>query len=560
MLTRLWQKFIDHSWLVLILLVILQTVFSLDSRSLWYADEVRYGNVFVNMIQHGHWLVMNMNGHPYPDKPPMFFWLLALLHLFFKQPAVFFAGAAVSGILYLIVTQTYGRIMGFGREVSFAACLVLLTTFFFVALLHYLRMDLLFSVFILAAQACLFHAIVSDSQKPTLWFVAGFVLMAFAVLTKGPLGIAFPVLTTLLFVAWRNEWSRFKQPGMWLGVLLMLIILGAWLVLAARSVGWGYIDNIFGKQIFGRAVNAFHFKKPLNYYFWIFPLTMLPWLLIIIALPVQQLFKKSFWSHVWQQRRTDDVLAQGRTWCWISLTSGFILLSSLSGKNIIYTLPLFAPLALLIADALFRAKGVKPVRIFIAIGVVFLLGALSVTAVELSGKLPSSIHGLWYLVGAFLLYAIVALYFSKRAPHTPLLTLALSFVFAGAIVAPMLTPSLDSVLSPRSVGVAMRPYIAQGYTPVELAIYDGVFSYYAGSNMADVLGIIPLKEFMRSHPKMVVVMKLEYWQAIQKNKLVGYKKVYQGFVSGKNYVVALYNKPVSVIKRPQFYENNALAA
>jgi 4-amino-4-deoxy-L-arabinose transferase len=46
-------------------------------RDLWVQDEARYGEVLREMIATQGWLVPHLNGYPYPDKPPLFFWLVA---------------------------------------------------------------------------------------------------------------------------------------------------------------------------------------------------------------------------------------------------------------------------------------------------------------------------------------------------------------------------------------------------------------------------------------------------------------------------------------------------
>jgi 4-amino-4-deoxy-L-arabinose transferase-like glycosyltransferase len=48
-------------------------------RDLWVQDEMRYGEVVREMLNSGNWLVMHLNGFTYPDKPPLYFWLVAFI-------------------------------------------------------------------------------------------------------------------------------------------------------------------------------------------------------------------------------------------------------------------------------------------------------------------------------------------------------------------------------------------------------------------------------------------------------------------------------------------------
>ena len=65
--------------LVLLGFMALLLIPSLFTRDLWNPDEPRYMEVARQMTVTGNYLVPHLNGQLYPDKPPMFFWLTALL-------------------------------------------------------------------------------------------------------------------------------------------------------------------------------------------------------------------------------------------------------------------------------------------------------------------------------------------------------------------------------------------------------------------------------------------------------------------------------------------------
>jgi 4-amino-4-deoxy-L-arabinose transferase-like glycosyltransferase len=103
-LDRTYGILARHPWWTLGLLLAAHTAWTMDCRALWFSDEVRYANAFENVVRAGKWLVLSLNGQPYPDKPPLYFWFLALLHTISRMPAVFFLGAALSGLAYLFAT------------------------------------------------------------------------------------------------------------------------------------------------------------------------------------------------------------------------------------------------------------------------------------------------------------------------------------------------------------------------------------------------------------------------------------------------------------------------
>ncbi len=52
----------------------------LGLRDPWPADEPRFALVARDMVQSGDWLFPRVGGDLYPDKPPLYFWLLAIAY------------------------------------------------------------------------------------------------------------------------------------------------------------------------------------------------------------------------------------------------------------------------------------------------------------------------------------------------------------------------------------------------------------------------------------------------------------------------------------------------
>ena len=131
MISRIWNALERHPWLTMIVGVFAQTWFTLNNRALWFSDEVRYANAYQNLIQNGKWMVLSLNGQPYPDKPPVYFWFLWLLDTLTPadMPTVFFLGAALSGLMFLMSSYVLARVLGLGKSVSLGGVLVLLSTF-----------------------------------------------------------------------------------------------------------------------------------------------------------------------------------------------------------------------------------------------------------------------------------------------------------------------------------------------------------------------------------------------------------------------------------------------
>lgn len=229
--SRLFNGLALFPILPLTLMLVLQTIFTLDARDLWFSDEIRHADAFRNLLD-GHWLVLHMNGMPYPDKPPLYFWFLWGL---FKMlgtdgPMLHFTAAAVSGLLFLWASLGLGKMVGRadGRTLL-AAGIILLSTGYVMGLLHYARMDLLFSALILAGSVALFRAYVRPENSPGGMILA-FVLAGAASLVKGPLAFAFPLCALVPFAVWRGRGDQARGVAISLAAALfglLPVLLGA---------------------------------------------------------------------------------------------------------------------------------------------------------------------------------------------------------------------------------------------------------------------------------------------------------------------------------------------
>src|SRR5690606_41308783 len=76
----------------------------LGLRDPWPADEPRFALIAKDMVESGEWLIPRVGGVLYPDKPPLFFWLVAVCYALTGSIAVavllpsFFPGRGVLGL------------------------------------------------------------------------------------------------------------------------------------------------------------------------------------------------------------------------------------------------------------------------------------------------------------------------------------------------------------------------------------------------------------------------------------------------------------------------------
>jgi 4-amino-4-deoxy-L-arabinose transferase-like glycosyltransferase len=528
--TSRWQRLLTrYPLLVLALLVAAQTAFTLDARSLFYSDEVRHADVLRGVAEDGHWLRLTLNGEPYPDKPPLYFWMLAGLRAATPlegEPLVF-AGAALSVYGLAAATWALGRVALPRQEDALTAGLLLLGCLTVVALAHYARMDQMFAALITAAHACLLAGWRS-ARRFSGWVVAGGATAGLAALVKGPFAIGFVALASAGYLLYAGRARRLLRADVLLGVLLAAGIIGGWLAAAWRAAGSDYAEAIVFQQTFQRLTDSFRHAEPWWFYLPVLPALLLPWTPVLLVLP---------WRRVpgggWRRslRRGGPAARQTSAYLWMAAILGFVMLSTVSIKTPVYALPLLPPLLVLTAARLGNLSGRQRDVFWCAAAVVVASLAGAALAADRLVPLPVDVRGEWLLAGVLAAGGVTLWVLARRRPLVPALAAAVAAVAAGNVLAGVVGPSLEGGLSPRAQAERLAAFAEAGYAPLAYETYPGIYSYYAGRRIPDTWrrshddpSARPRKlrryvrEFLSAHDRAVIAMAehdwREDWQAL----------------------------------------------
>ena len=189
-------------------------------------DEGMYGSIAREMAEGGDWVTPHFNGVRYLEKPPLYFWLTALTIVFFgptEWAVRVWSGLPALGtalLLWRLGDRFYGRFAGIAAPIIFMSG---------VGVFRYVRVtatDFLL-VFSLTLALYGFCRAKLDHGSGLILFYLG---MALGVLSKGLVGVVFPVLTVGLFL-WCEE-----HPGTW--GLFRKRIVSIYRFLLGNRFGW----------------------------------------------------------------------------------------------------------------------------------------------------------------------------------------------------------------------------------------------------------------------------------------------------------------------------------
>ncbi len=325
--------------LVLGVVLVLPFFACLGSWPLIEPDEGRNAEVAREMLALGHWSVPHFNFLPYLDKPVLLFWAIAGAFKAFGVGE--FAArlpSAVAAVVTIAVTGLLGRRL-LGTRGGVTASIVIATAPLVLTFGRLVIFDMPLTALITATLWCLVEARLGGDAR-RWWPLAG-VMMGLATLTKGPVGIALPLVA---WCAGRGALPRPRRPAdalsLVLAVLAVIVLVVPWLVLVQSEQPTFLRYAVFDETLL-RLVSPRRFNRagPPWYY-----LVMLTWVLGIWGLVLAATAPA-----IVRQHRARAGEAAGIAFAARVVAAILIFFTLSASKRPGYILPVMVPLALLVA-------------------------------------------------------------------------------------------------------------------------------------------------------------------------------------------------------------------
>ncbi len=308
------------------------------------------------MVTRHDYVTLYVDGIRYLDKPPLPYWIAAgAMHLFGQRDWAVRSTLALSMLvltlyLYLLGRRLFGERAGFyaGCAIATAIGPFIYTRFFIPDIIVGLWMTVAFDLTLRMIEAA------EERGEATWQQAAGFGLACTAaVLTKGLIGVVFPVALLLGFLLLTKRLRMLWRLRPVLGTVVFLVTALPWHLLAAwqnkasgRSRGfvWFYFINDQINRYLNTRIPRDYDKVPLVLFYVLTFVWILPWGVFLFRLLAGRVRRWRAGDHNVRSAPTLLVI-------WIVLIVGFF---SFSTRQEYYTLPAIPALALLAGLALSR--------------------------------------------------------------------------------------------------------------------------------------------------------------------------------------------------------------
>ncbi|WP_175923449.1 glycosyltransferase family 39 protein [Burkholderia latens] len=385
----------------------------LGLRHLIPSDEGRYAEMAREMFVTGDWITPRYNGYKYFEKPPLQTWLNALTFAWFGigewQARLYTGLASFAGVL--LVGFTGARL--FNPLSGLLAAVVLACSPYWNLMGHFNALDMGLAFWMALSLCALLLA-----QRPGLstgaargWMWTCWAAMAFAVLSKGLVGLILPGAVLVLYTLIARDWALWKRLYLVSGVVIFFAIVTPWFVLVQQR-NPEFFNFFFIVQQFRRYLTPEQNRPgPLYYFVPVLLVGFLPWLSVA-------------WQSIRHALRMPRQPNGFSPMLVLLIWSAFIFLffSASHSKLISYVLPIAPALALVIGAYLPLMTAERFRRHLLGYLVFFVAAAFGIIALTYQGdaRTPNALYRafqMWLYAGLAVAGALTlaAAWLNRRA-------------------------------------------------------------------------------------------------------------------------------------------------
>lgn len=487
---------------LLVLIALGTVIFRIGALPLIGSDEPRYARIAEEMALSGRWVTPILEGHPWLEKPPLYYWItIPLFHWAGVSETTARLGSAILAFISALAVFWAGARL-WTRFAGFLSAAILLTSLGFCAFARSASTDMPMTACLTVALMIFMVSAVQEGIPAWLVWCA-YALVGLAILAKGPVALLLVAGIGISFWCFDDRglpiaWKR-HLPGFAVTAVVAL----PWFLLAFQQNGYAFISMFLINHNLARYVSDIHHHTQPVYYF-------LPVLLGLF-------YPWSVWLPVLAPDSVLRCLRNWRNWnparlfliCWILFP--FLFFSFSRSKLPGYLLPVIPPLALLLGVRLSELFGNAEVRRKKPAASWFSLSVALLLAIALPLVFWKSYGGNWrvgLLLSVILLIPSLAAFTSslkadwRRAIVWTILQGALLILGISQFAFPVIA----SYQSTKEIAARLLVVREKGEPAVTYCFFHHTLDYYTRYSIdGDIQEKESLVKFLREHGQVLVI-------------------------------------------------------
>jgi len=241
-------------------------------------NEARRMIVVQEMISNHNWLVPTLNGQPYLAKPPLFYWLAAVLSLLFHTTAEWVMRLPSALSAFAVTWFLFTRVKKYlNRWAALFTALTLVTSAQFTMFSRRAEIEMLLTA--CCATSLILYFDYLEKQYDSKHLYLSYFFLALAFLTKGPVAILFFVPPILAFGLIKKDRNALRGLLCTRGWAIFAVVALPWYLYAFFNLE-PRMERVINKDIISKAFGQEH-KDPFYDYILVLLGAFAPWIIAI---------------------------------------------------------------------------------------------------------------------------------------------------------------------------------------------------------------------------------------------------------------------------------------
>jgi 4-amino-4-deoxy-L-arabinose transferase-like glycosyltransferase len=457
-------KLRTREWLLLVGFCVFLFFYGLGQFGLVGADEPRYAQVAREMLARHDWITPTLNGTPWLEKPPLYYWqAMIAFAIFGVRDWVARAPSAIDASLIVLAVYFFLKKLRPGFHLEGA--LMTASAAGLVGFAHSASTDMPLAAMFSLAMLCWY----AWWETSTLKLLYGFYFfLALAFLAKGPIGVLLAGVVLFLFASAAGK-PQLILKTLWLpGVFVFLGVAAPWYIAVQLRNPEFFRVFILEHNLARFGSDLYHHTQPFWFYLPVVALALVPWVAFVAAAMAEVV--RAWWAERRALFETGDALnAFLILWLVIPVVFFSFSRSKLPG----YVLPAVPAGLLLVAEYVRRHidENRRPLWLLIAhamISAALIVPAVAIGYIVIQHRLPWST--LTMVAGAIALFVAIGITVTltgKLALRVLYFVTLIPVVLAIMALLKIGAPVVDETLSARPIA---RQLASMELKPLPVAV------------------------------------------------------------------------------------------
>jgi 4-amino-4-deoxy-L-arabinose transferase-like glycosyltransferase len=311
------------------------------------ADEPRYAQVAREMVTRHDWATPVLYGHPWLEKPPLYYWCAMLSYRAAGGVSDWAARLPSAILASLMVFFIYVWTRNFRRGMQLDAALITAGSAMVIGFGRSASTDMPLTAMFTAAMLCWYGWHASENRG---WLLGFYFFAGLGTLAKGPVAVVLAALVIGIFAALRRDWRQALRTLWPAGIVLYLAVTLPWFI-AVQRANPEFFRVFFLQQNLARyTTDVYRHHQPFWYYLPVALLALVPWIIFVIAAVIDAMRDWRF--SVQQPPGAEDLRTFLTLWLLLPILFFSLSQSKLPG----YILPSVPAGAILLADFIRRRE------------------------------------------------------------------------------------------------------------------------------------------------------------------------------------------------------------